>query len=556
MFETFAPLVHNLRPLSWVGPGEGSSALPRAESPVEGWNRCGPVRASGRYRDIEGRAARLAAARAAPMSGPQGVTADRRSDGVERLLCSFGDDRILIQGANGTNAYGSPPAPVPGALLFSSCTASPPSKDGFRAAREAARAIFASPAGVARATARGFDQARARLARAFALPAAESFFAASATDAELLCMTLFWAARPDAPITNLFVGGRESGRGSMLSGSARHFNSLAPSGLPVATGAEVFGNAAPFGRPDVLAIDVPLRDSAGEPRRAGEVDEHVKALVDAALADGRRVLVHRMAASKTGLQGPSEDVLRELSARGAGDVEVVVDAAQGRFRRGDPSRWLSAGFSVITSGSKFFGGPAFSGVLIRPGASRAATIERLTRSACESGLAAYLSAGQMPSTWSELRARLPSSPSLGLLARWEAALPSIERLAAHDEAEVEAALQAIERALFAAVSSLPGVRHAEAHRGIVSFGIESSGASLALASLRDIVRGLRGASMEGPVYLGEPLCLAGTSAPRMRAAVAARHVCRVLDGGSCDDELESFRRRLRHAIAAQGHELR
>jgi hypothetical protein len=180
----------------------------------------------------------------------------------------------------------------------------------------------------------------------------------------------------------------------------------------------------------------------------------------------------------------------------------------------------------------------------------------LTRSARDSGLAAYLSAGQVPSTWSELRARLPSTPSLGLLARWEAALPSIEHLAAYDEAEVEAALQALEGALCTAVASLPGVRYVEAHRGIVSFGVEASGVSLPIASLRDLVRGLRGASVEGPIYLGEPICLAGTSAARMRVAVAAEHVFHVLGGGSCEDELASLRRRLCRAIAVLGHELR
>jgi hypothetical protein len=86
----------------------------------------------------------------------------------------------------------------------------------------------------------------------------------------------------------------------------------------------------------------------------------------------------------------------------------------------------------MVSGSKFFGGPPFSGALLVPAgiAARAASLEYVP-----AGLGAYASAFDVPAGWTTFKATLPETPNLGLLVRWRAALREIA--AFHSLAERE-----------------------------------------------------------------------------------------------------------------------
>ena len=153
--------------------------------------------------------------------------------------------------------------------------------------------------------------------------------------------------------------------------------------------------------------------------RFAKVDHEVAALVERAVAAGRRCLVHVLAGSKTGLYAPSFDAAERLRARFIGDVEIVVDACQMRVPPERVRACLAAGWMVLVTGSKFFGGPPFAGALLIPAeiVARASGLAPLP-----TGLADYFSRPEWPRALQHLTACLPQTANLGLVLRWRAAL--------------------------------------------------------------------------------------------------------------------------------------
>jgi hypothetical protein len=129
-----------------------------------------------------------------------------------------------------------------------------------------------------------------------------------------------------------------------------------------------------------------------------------------------------MDSSKLGWRAPSETCLGEIARRWPREVLIVVDACQMRLGRGRLRTYLDRGYLVLITGSKYFGGPAFSGALLIPAAlarpiDQAATIAP--------GLLDYANRSDWPKGWSRLRSRFASRQNLGQWLRWEAALEEI-----------------------------------------------------------------------------------------------------------------------------------
>jgi len=84
--------------------------------------------------------------------------------------------------------------------------------------------------------------------------------------------------------------------------------------------------------------------------------------------------------------------------------------------------YLGRGYMVLVTGSKFFGGPAFSGALLVP----ARLARSLGRSeAVPPGLLDYAVESDWPKGWAPLRSQFERRPNLGQWLRWEAALEEI-----------------------------------------------------------------------------------------------------------------------------------
>merc|ERR1711871_687259 len=74
------------------------------------------------------------------------------------------------------------------------------------------------------------------------------------------------------------------------------------------------------------------------------------------------IVVHMVVGSKTGQCMPSEDCMETLLAKYGKLILPVVDACQGRLDEGSIRKYLDRGRVVLCTGSKFFGGPPFSGM--------------------------------------------------------------------------------------------------------------------------------------------------------------------------------------------------
>jgi hypothetical protein len=129
-----------------------------------------------------------------------------------------------------------------------------------------------------------------------------------------------------------------------------------------------------------------------------------------------------MDASKFGWRAPSQGCLDAIAQHWGDKVLVVVDACQMRLGRRRLRFLLDRGCMVLVTGSKFFGGPAFSGALLVP-SSLSSALDGSQEIA--PGISDYANRSDWPAAWSGVRSRFESRSNLGQWLRWEAALEEI-----------------------------------------------------------------------------------------------------------------------------------
>ena len=162
------------------------------------------------------------------------------------------------------------------------------------------------------------------------------------------------------------------------------------------------------------------------------------------------------------MSGPSEALCLALQADHPAPVRVVVDASQGRCSRQTVKRWLSHGWAVILTGSKFFGAPPFCGAVL------------------------------LPQGWPEVA---DMGASAGLLRRWRLALEALDQTPclAHWDAMVQEHFR----------GHLPGLR-CDDPRGLSRQGIFSFDLGLNAQASVQLHRALirRGCFIGQPVIAG------------------------------------------------------
>ena len=447
--------------------------------------------------------AHLHAQRLAETTGRADLLSEKALDSLLVMFLAGGGDSRIVIGPDGRNPYGAPARPPQREIWFASCTASPISARGWRAASSALPRAF-DAAGAEN----WFDSLRGRLLALLAPPGAGAALCASGAQAEFAALVLARAldGALARPVVNILVGRDETGRGSPLAASGKHFLDTAPFG-PAARGERITGWEAG----DISLETIDLRDSGGAPIPPEEVEAQAEKVVEAALARGARVLLHVMDCSKTGLAGPSRDFAAQMRARAPDDVCVVVDACQLRCAPAQIRADLEAGFLVMVTGSKFAGGPAFSGALLIPPIIMAA-LDSHRAIDWPAGLAAHCACLDWPAA---LRTKMRgpfgalSNPGLGL--RWEAALAELEPFCALDPA-----LPALARKNFAAearrLAALAGAitdREDEGGTGILTlFGQTRDNAYADAGAVAQRLR-RRG------FFLGQKVALGGADALRL-----------------------------------------
>lgn len=284
---------------------------------------------------------------------------------VERLLVSGGDSRLIVDESTGMNRYGTTPRPRPEAVHFSSSTASSISDYGFMLCDMLRRDLVGAALrdGIAIEDLRGrtVDALGAELIGLLGLQSSDAdvVLAPSGTDTELLAV-LFALAAEDRPLTNILIAPEESGHGVATAAAGCFFDDLSASGTPIRK-----GEAAWPGR-DIEVIEVAIRGNGGRTRPHAEIHAELSEISQHALANGRRLLLHMLASSKTGLSAPSVESIGEIERMAPDRVDVVVDACQMRNPLEEIGGWVLRKWMVQISGSKFFTGPPFSGALVAP----------------------------------------------------------------------------------------------------------------------------------------------------------------------------------------------
>jgi hypothetical protein len=107
-----------------------------------------------------------------------------------------------------------------------------------------------------------------------------------------------------------------------------------------------------------------------------------------------------------------------MAKRHGGDLDVVVDACQARIGPEQIRQYLLLGWPVLLTGSKFFGGPPYSGAILFP---RRRLERALQSGSLPRGLADYFG--------SDAGGLLGLGDNLGLALRWAAAVAEMQSFA-------------------------------------------------------------------------------------------------------------------------------
>jgi hypothetical protein len=335
------------------------------------------------------------------------------------LLTAGGDERIVLDPATGRNRYGVAATPSPDEIFLSSSTASTITPRAYCAADAAWAALSGGSAARPPRLDGWFDSLRARILDLFGIVGAGVVLAGSGTEAELVALAIARCVLP-GPIANVVLAPSETGSGVLRAAAGAYFLGSTPFGGTRSVGERLQG----WARADIDAMVVEIRDRQGDLRSAKEVDDEARHRAFEALAVGRSVLLHRLETSKTGSSGLTLAAAAQIAARAPDRVAVVVDCCQLRCSRRRIRHYLACGFMVAITGSKFFGGPPFSGALLLP----PRLLQRIGKLALPTGLADYSSALDWPDDLrAESRLRWANHANLGLGLRWVAALAEIER---------------------------------------------------------------------------------------------------------------------------------
>ena len=467
---------------------------------------------------------------------------------AEWLMQTGGDARLAVDPLTGLNGYGCSHRPRPWAVTFASSTASSSSERGYGGAEAMRRQLLRGALHEGDAVAAALREVRQELAAQYRLPEGSLLaLAPSGTDGELFALAAAQLHPAGRPVTVVLVAPEETGSGVLLAAVGRHFAAGTARGVAVPRGARIDGFPD-----DTLLEVVALRGGDGRVRAASEVAADCDRIAAAAVAAGRRLLLHRVDVSKTGLLAPDTETLQAIQSRHPGSVDVVVDGCQARFGAARMGDYLERGWIVLLTGSKFLTGPPFSGAVAFPAAMR----PRFSGRCLPGGLRDYSSRAEWPRSL-PAAAGLDPEGNAGLALRWAAALAELRDFNAVPDAFKHHAIARFIARVGAAVSAnadlrlidVPPLRRAggdpawDANRTIVSFAMRAAetGAWLTVDAARWVYLWLNadlgGALPAGATaaerrlahrrfHAGQPakLALAGTEAGVLRVCAGARLV--------------------------------
>ena len=346
-----------------------------------------------------------------------------------RLMTEGGDARLVLNPETGLNRYYSAPRPRD-IIAYASSTANDIGAAAFARAEQVLAEVGAAPSPAVYAA--RLEAMRGRIRTAYGLADdVQIVFAPSGTDLEYVALALV-AGRAPGGTSAMLLGADEVGSGCIHSAHGLYFANETALGVAVSPGAPVPG----LGGVHVELADVPVRDRMGRVRPSHYIAERMLSSIAAARAASRHSLIHIVHGSKTGLILPSLADLDRLT----GGATLVVDACQARITSQAVNDYLARDAIVFITGSKFMGGPPFSGFALLPAALAAQA------PALPEGLATIFRRAEWPAGWPGA-GQLPESVNIGLLLRLEASLFELERFQALPDDAVERVILAFHGAV-------------------------------------------------------------------------------------------------------------
>jgi hypothetical protein len=327
-------------------------------------------------------------------------------------LTSGGDERIVIDPATGLNRYHSSPVPTDGLVLASS-TANDLSASGqaFLQDNFAAEAHSLTSGAAYEEL---LDRFRQSIRSSYGLgERADVFFAPSGTDLEYVGL-LAAAGRRAGGIANFLLGADEIGSGCIHSAAGHYFAQQTALDVAVKPGQPVKG------LPPVTLWDLPIRCEMGLARQSDALLQEMEKSIVAAQAQDQFPLLHIVHGSKTGLVLPTLDHVDALINRFGSGIGFVVDACQARITQQAVRDYLDREIIVFITGSKFMGGPPFSGFALVPDGLAASSHP------IPEGMADVFRRGEIPSSWPG-REFCSDTGNPGLALRLAASLYELER---------------------------------------------------------------------------------------------------------------------------------
>lgn len=317
------------------------------------------------------------------------------------LMTTGGDARIVLTPERHQNRYHSAPWPQD-VLAYASSTANDISADAFAQVSGLGAQDYGA----------GLESLRGRIRAAYGVPDDVAIvFAPSGTDLEYVAL----ASVHDRAerLHNVLLGADEVGSGCIHSAHGRYFANETALGTAVKAGEPVPGLGE-----RVSIEDVPVRDALGHAFTSACIRDRIEQSIEH--DPQAHTLVHVVHGSKTGLILPLIEDIDDLIARHGERLTLVVDACQARITSAAIADYLKRDAIVFVTGSKFMGGPPFSGFALVPPAL-AARAPKLPE-----GLHSTFRRDEWPAGWPGTEV-LEDSANPGLLLRLEASVFELER---------------------------------------------------------------------------------------------------------------------------------
>ena len=348
------------------------------------------------------------------------------------LLVSGGDSRIALL-TDAVNQYGCSVMPDPSLLAFGSSTASVISEYALDACDALRERIMLDEQSTSPLVTYASELERMRntlidLGGLSDLQDLSIIFSASGTDIHLIAGQLMGGS-VFSSTTVITIEAAETGSGIPLALNGHHFCRNI-SGEKNEYSDKTISHAA---ETEIRSVAVRLCD--GSLRNEEDIDHEVESIVDASVKSGKKVLLVLTDMSKTGLIFPNISCAISLHARFPDFVNVLVDACQFRISYATLHAYLSHGFMVALTGSKFLSGPTFSGALIIPHAVK----ETISHKPLPLELRSHSQQADWPLSWKPASI-LNNFTNFGMLLRWEAALTELRLFNSLHENDIKAFL--------------------------------------------------------------------------------------------------------------------